>query len=70
MMGRVISILLASLALLLAGCSGDGTDAVPTSDGTVIPKVTIAWPERSREVSAPGSALSAAITLESVGGTD
>ena len=36
----------------------------------MLPKVTIAWPERSRDFAAPASASSAAIILESSGGSD
>jgi hypothetical protein len=50
------------------GC-GDGKDDPPAPTRTVRPRLTIAWAARSRDIAAPASAKSAAITFTGVGGT-
>ena len=56
--------LLAS-AGVLAGCGG-GAPNIPRSAPGL--KLDIVWPARTRGIDAPGGALSAAVTLESVAG--
>lgn len=48
-------------ALFSAGCGGGGGDSTPPTASRI--QVTVNWSERSRNVAAPTSALSAAITL-------
>ncbi|MGV3614977.1 MAG: hypothetical protein ACO1SV_06540 [Fimbriimonas sp.] len=56
------------VAVLLSGCGGSGGGGNPGGGGgngtTATPRVTIAWPARSRDFEAPASALSASIVLD------
>lgn len=59
-MKRHLYFLLASLAVL-AGCGGGGGGTITPTNAT--PHVTVAWPARTRDLSAPSSALSVRMTL-------
>lgn len=57
---RVRDLGLFLLAALAVGCGGGGGSSSPR---TATPKATIAWPERSRDLLAPSSALSVRLVL-------
>lgn len=61
---KVILLAIGSM-LILAGCGGSGGGGTPRPV-TATPKVSVAWPERSRALAAPSSALSVRFTLHSL----
>ncbi len=63
---RLLKICLLSIAALtfLSGCGGDSGGSTPEMTQY---SMRVAWPDRSRDVTPPASALSAKITVESAG---
>ena len=59
--------LLAVLVSVIIGCGGGGNSPPPLPANTARIQIDLSWAGRSRDVKAPGSALSAAITLKGAG---
>ncbi len=63
---RLLQICLLSIAALtfLSGCGGDSGGSTPAMTQY---SMRVAWPDRSRDITPPASALSAKITVENAG---
>ena len=59
--------LLAVLVSVIIGCGGGGNSPPPLPANTARVQIDLSWAGRSRDVKAPGSALSAVITLKGAG---